>query len=174
MVELPYVVAVTPVLASPLKNVVTLPPRPLTPVLIGNPVALVKIAYEGVPILGVNNTGLVPKTKAPVPVSSVIAPAKLELEGVAKKVAIPEPRPLIPVETGKPVAFVNVTDCGVPKIGVTNVGLLLKTTLAEPVLSVSANPKFALVGVARNVVTFAAKPVIPVLNGNPVALVSTA
>jgi hypothetical protein len=44
-------------------------------------------------IAGVAIVGLVPKTSAPVPVSSVTAAAKLADDGVAKKVATPAPRP---------------------------------------------------------------------------------
>ena len=61
-------------------------------------------------ILGVVRAGLVAKTKEPVPVSSVTAEAKLALEGVPRKVAIPEPKDVIPVPplaTGSvPVTFV--------------------------------------------------------------------
>ena len=48
--------------------------------------------------------------------------------------------PVTPVVKGKPVPFVSVTDVGVPKIGVTNVGLVDKTTLPEPVLLVTPVP----------------------------------
>ena len=48
--------------------------------------------------------------------------------------------PVTPVVKGKPVAFVRVTDVGVPKIGVTNVGLVDNTTLPEPVLDVTPVP----------------------------------
>ena len=44
------------------------------------------------------------------PLSSVRADARLALEGVAKNVATPVPKPLTPVLIGKPVALVNVTD----------------------------------------------------------------
>jgi hypothetical protein len=81
------------------------------------------------PNTGVTNVGLVAKTNAPEPVSSVTAVAKLALEGVAKNVATPVPSPLIPVDTGKPVQLVNVPDWGVPRIGVVNVALVNKTVL---------------------------------------------
>jgi hypothetical protein len=48
--------------------------------------------------------------------------------------------PVTPVERGKPVALVSVTDVGVPKIGVTNVGLVLSTVLPEPVEVVTPVP----------------------------------
>ena len=79
--------------------------------------------------------GLVPKTSAPEPVSSVTAAAKLDDEGVARNVATPVPRPEIPVVTGSPVALVNVPDVGVPRIGLTKVGVLAKTTAPVPVSS---------------------------------------
>jgi hypothetical protein len=92
------------------KNVATPDPNPEIPVLTGNPVALVSTAYDGVPMFGVNKTGLEENTNEPEPVSSVTALARLELVGVAKNVATPVPKPLIPVATGRPVALVNVTD----------------------------------------------------------------
>ena len=48
--------------------------------------------------------------------------------------------PVTPVVKGKPVPFVRVTDWGVPNIGVTNVGLVDKTTLPVPVLDVTPVP----------------------------------
>ena len=103
------------------KNVATPVPRPLTPVLIGNPVALVSVAAEGVPKSGVTSVGEVAKTNEPEPVSSVTAAAKLALDGVASHVATPVPRPLmllglIPVQfdrlplLGVPSAPLNVTN----------------------------------------------------------------
>lgn len=56
------------------RNVATLVPSPLTPVLIGSPVALVKVAEVGVPKTGVIKVGEVAKTNTPVPVSSLTAP----------------------------------------------------------------------------------------------------
>jgi hypothetical protein len=79
--------------------------------------------------------GLVPKTRDPVPVSSVIAEIKLDDDGVARNVATPVPRPEIPVATGSPVALVSVADVGVPRIGLTNVGVLAKTNAPVPVSS---------------------------------------
>jgi hypothetical protein len=61
-------------------------------------------------------------TLAPVPVSSVNAEARLALEGVARKVATPLPKPLIPDVTGNPVAFVRVPEAGVPRTGAVRVG----------------------------------------------------
>lgn len=106
---------------------------PVTPVLNGKPVALVKVALEGVPSAGVTKVGLVANTREPEPVSFVTAAAKFAEDGVAKKVATPVPRPLTPVEIGKPVALVNVALEGVPKAGVTKVGDVAKTTAPVPV-----------------------------------------
>jgi len=63
----------------------------------------------------VPNVGNVANTKEPEPVSSVTALIKLALDGVAKNVATPVPRPLTPVDIGSPVPFVSVTDAGVPR-----------------------------------------------------------
>ena len=73
-------------------------------------------------IVAVVSVGEVAKTASPVPVSSVNAAAKFADVGVAKKVATLVPRPLTPVEIGKPVQLVRVPLEGVPRIGVTSVG----------------------------------------------------
>jgi hypothetical protein len=87
------------------------------PVATGKPVALARVIV-----------GPVANTNAPVPVSSDTTVLKLALVGVAKKVATPEPNPLIPVDTGKPVQVVNVPDTGVPNIGATKVLFLHKSS----------------------------------------------
>jgi hypothetical protein len=97
---------------------------PVTPEVRGSPVALVNTAAEGVPKFGVTKVGLVAKTNAPVPVSSVTAVIKFALDGVAKAVATPVPNPLTPVAIGKPVALVKVPEAGVPNIGAVIVGLV--------------------------------------------------
>jgi hypothetical protein len=124
------------------KKVATPAPRPDTPVLIGRPVALVKVPLVGVPRIGVTRVGDVANTNAPDPVSSVIAEAKFALDGVAKRVATPAPNPLTPVEIGKPVALVSVADVGVPNTGVTSVGLVDNTLFPEPVLVPTPVPPF--------------------------------
>lgn len=116
---------------------------PVTPVVNGKPVQLVKVPLDGVPRAGVTKAGLVANTNAPLPVSPVTAAAKFALEGVARKVATPVPKPLIPVATGKPVQLVKVPDVGVPSKGVTSVGLVDKTAEPEPVLVVTPVPPFA-------------------------------
>jgi hypothetical protein len=110
------------------RNVATPEPSPEIPVDTGSPVAFVSTPEDGVPSAGVVNVGdvyvappatvpeivglamvgLVPNTKAPDPVSSVTAEARFALDGVAKNAATPDPRPLIPVDTGSPVALVSV------------------------------------------------------------------
>ena len=84
----------------------------------------VKDVPVAAPMFGVTSVGVLANTNAPVPVSSVTAAAKLALDGVAKKVATPFPRPEIPVATGRPVALVRVPDDGVPRAGVVSVGLV--------------------------------------------------
>jgi hypothetical protein len=111
---------------------------PVTPVVKGKPVALVNVALVGVPNTGVTNVGEVANTAEPVPVSSVKAAARLALDGVARKVATPVPRPDTPVAIGSPVAFVKVALVGVPRIGVTKVGEVANTAEPLPVSSVKA------------------------------------
>ena len=147
---------------------------PVTPVERGKPVALVKVAKEGVPKLGVVSTGDVAKTASPVPVSSVSAAAKLAELGVPRKVATFVPSPLTPVDTGKPVALVRVAKEGTPKLGVVSTGSVAKTASPVPVSSEIAASKFAEVGVAKKVATFVPSPLTPVDTGKPVALVRVA
>jgi hypothetical protein len=155
------------VLPEPVEEVTPVPPLatgkvPVTPVESGNPVALVITPEEGVPKAGVTNVGLVANTLAPVPVSSVKTAAKLALDGVAKNAATLVAKPLIPVLTGNPVQFVKVPLVGVPKTGVTNVGLVESTLLPEPVEVVTPVPPLATGSV----------PVTPVVSGKPVRLVA--
>ena len=70
--------------------------------------------------------------------------------------------PVTPVVNGSPVAFVKVALVGVPRMGVTKVGEVLKTFEPDPVDVVTPVPPF----VTANV------PVTPVDKGNPVALVN--
>src|SRR6185312_8033545 len=140
------------------RPVVPVPPFPygsvpVIPVLSGKPVALVSVTDVGVPRTGVTSVGDVANTAAPDPVSLVIAAARFALEGVARNVATPEPRPLTPVEIGNPVALVSVTDVGVPRTGVTSVCDVANTAAPVPVSSVNAAARLALEGVARNVPT---------------------
>ena len=54
---------------------------------------------------------------------------------------------------GKPVALVSTAEDGVPKAGVTNVGLVANTKAPEPVSPVTAAAKLAELGVPKNVAT---------------------
>ena len=113
--------------------------------------------------------GAVPNTKAPEPVSSVTALARLAELGVARKVATPEPRPDTPVEMGSPVAFVSVPELGVPKAGVTRVGEVALTNppvpveLAPPKVSTIAetvvSSKTVLAAEVKEVIEKASEPV---------------
>ena len=73
----------------------------------GKPVAFVSVPDEGVPKAPPLTTG---------------APAEPTL--IAKAVATPVPKPVIPVDKGKPVQFVKVPEVGVPSTGVVSVGLV--------------------------------------------------
>ncbi len=165
--------------AGPVKSIKALlvPPFapgkiPFTPVVNGNPVRFVATPLEGVPRAGVTSVGDVANTTAPVPVSPVTAAAKLAVDGVARNVATPVPSPEIPVDTGNPVALVSVAADGVPRLGVVRVGDVPKTKAPVPVSSVTAEIRFALDGVARNVATPVPKPETPVEIGRPVPFVS--
>jgi len=138
------------------------------------PVRLVTVPLDGVPNAGVTRVGLVANTRAPEPVSSVIALAKLALDGVPNNVATPVPKevmpvpplatgkvPVTPVDRGNPVPLVNTTAEGVPRLGVVKTGLVDNTTLPVPVEVVTPVPPLATGNV----------PVTPVVNGKPVALV---
>lgn len=152
----PVMAAAKFVLLGVARNVATPAPSPLMPVLTGKPVQLVSTPLEGVPSAGVTRVGEVAKTAAPLPVSSVRAVARFALDGVAKNAATPAPRPLTPVEIGRPVQDVSTPLDGVPSAGVTRVGLSENTKAPDPVLSVTEVFKLALVGVARNAVIPAA------------------
>ena len=116
-------------------------------------------------MVGVVSAGEVAKTKLPpVPVSSVMAVFRLAELGVARKVATLVPRPLTPVDIGKPVQLVSVPLEGVPSIGVINVGLV-STTNFEPVpvwLAITVALPVLVITPVRSafVVTVAAFPVI--------------
>lgn len=145
------------------RNVATPVPKPETPVEMGKPVQLVSVPLDGVPRTGVvrvgdESVGDVPKTSAPDPVSSVTADARLALEGVARNVATPVPRPETPVEIGRPVQLVNVPDDGVPRTGVTKVGDVDKTTLPDPVEDVTPVPPLATGSVPETCVV---RPIFP-------------
>ena len=143
---------------EPVELVTPVPPLatgkvPVTPVVIGKPVQLVKTPAEGVPMLGVVNAGLVDKTLLPEPVLVVTPVPPLATGSV----------PVTPVVTGKPVQFVSTPADGVPMFGVVNAGLVDRTLFPEPVEVVTPVPPLATGRV----------PVTPVVIGNPVQLVKT-
>ena len=148
---------------------------PVTAVAIGKPVALVKSIAEGVPKSGVTKVGLVAKTKAPVPVSSVTAVNRFALDGVANAVATPVPNPLTPVAIGNPVALVKVPDAGVPKTGAVMVGLvnvlLVKVSVPSNVANVpeAAGKVIAVVPATAGAAIVAVPEVAPV-NSTEVAV----
>ena len=90
------------------------PNDPATTLEAGSPVQFVNVPDVGVPRTGVTSVGVFANTAAPDPVSSVTAEARLDEDGVAKKVATLVPSPDMPVLTGRPVQFVSVPDDGVP------------------------------------------------------------
>ena len=62
---------------------------------------------------------------------------------VANAPATPVPRPEMPVETGRPVAFVSVTADGVPRLGVVRIGDVDNTMLPVPVTALlSVTPPY--------------------------------
>ena len=69
--KFPEIVSVEAVLLATPVPPLAAPKTPVTPVVSGNPVALVKTTALGVPRSGVTKAGEVAKTKAPVPVSLV-------------------------------------------------------------------------------------------------------
>lgn len=96
---------------------------------------LLMLVAVATPRVGVVKDGDVAKTNAPEPVSSVTADARLDEDGVAKKVATFAAKPETPVEIGSPVQFVKVPEDGVPSAGVTSVGDVANTKAPEPVSS---------------------------------------
>ena len=60
-------------------------------------VTLLTDVADATPSVGVTSVGEVANTRAPVPVSSVTAAARLALDGVPRKVAMPAPKDVMPV-----------------------------------------------------------------------------
>lgn len=157
------------VLPVPVEAVTPVPPFatgrvPVTPVDMGRPVQFVNVPLVGVPKSGVTKVGLVANTLAPEPVSSVKAAAKFADEGVARNVATPAPKPLTPVLIGKPVAFVRVPEVGVPKRGVTSVGLVFRTTEPVPVEVVTPVPPLTTARTPVRLADSVVKKFVPSLN----------
>lgn len=106
---------------------------PVTPVVRGRPVPLVRTMADGVPRAGVTRVGLVERTVFPDPVEVVVPVPPLATGSV----------PVTPVVRGNPVALVSTTAEGVPSAGVTNVGLVDKTVFPDPVEVVVPVPPLA-------------------------------
>jgi len=148
---------------EPVDVVVPVPPFktgrvPVTPVVNGKPVALVRTTDEGVPSAGVTSVGEVLSTTDPVPVE-VVTPVPPFSTGRV---------PVTPVVSGRPVKFVATPDVGVPNAGDTSegvviVGLVDNTSMPVPVAVVPPVPPLRIGRV----------PVTPVDSGKPVRFVAT-
>lgn len=119
----------------PVAVVVPVPPLrigsiPVTPVDKGNPVKLVAMPDAGVPRTGVTSVGELDRTTLPVPVE-LVTPVPPFTAGST---------PVTPVLNGNPVKFVATPDAGVPRTGVTSVGLVDNTVLPVPVDAVTPVP----------------------------------
>lgn len=122
-------------------------------------VPVLKSPDVGVPKTGVTKLGLIDNTTEPVPVLVVTPVPPLATGNV----------PVTPVVKGKPVKLVAVPLAGVPRMGLTSVGLLDSTTLPEPVLVVTPVPPLATAKVPAKVIVPAAvmgppevvRPVVP-------------
>lgn len=101
-------------------------------VIVPVPKVMVPEKFAAAAVIVPVNVGEPANTAAPVPVSSVSAAARFALDGVARNVATPVPSPLMPVATGRPVAFVSVTEVGVPRTGVVNVGDVVRANVPVP------------------------------------------
>jgi len=149
----------------------------------GSPVKFVATPEVGVPSKGVTSVGDVANTLAPVPVSSVSAVAKFADVKEPNDAALPTDV-IIPVRLALvvtlpevnpdavPVILVPTKALGVPKAGVTSVGLVANTAEPVPVSSVNVAARLALVGVVKKVAIPEARPLTPELIGSPTALVS--
>lgn len=131
-------------------------PRPKVEVKSVVEVALVAVRFAKtlVPV----KVGLALNTSEPVPVSSVTAVMRLALEGAASHDAIPVASPLIPVDTGSPVALVSTAEDGVPSAGVTSVGEFESTMKPVPLTELaSVTPPY--VSAPESVVPFVTESV---------------
>ena len=123
--------ALSTVLPVPVLDVTPVPPLatlnvPVVPAIIGKDKQLDILPDEGVPNTGVINVGEVESTVLPVPVELVTPVPPLATDNV----------PVVPPTIGKPVAFVNTPELGVPKAGVIKV--------ADVTLTISPVPELAI------------------------------
>jgi len=120
----------------PVDVVTPVPPLPTgkvpdTPVAKGKPVQLVRLPEAGVPRAGVTRVGDVERTLSPLPVDVVTPVPPLPTGKV----------PETPVAKGKPVQLVRILPAaGVPRTGVTRVGVFERTLLPLPVDVVTPVP----------------------------------
>jgi hypothetical protein len=116
----------------------TVPLRPP----VGYPVQLAKLPEVGVPRRGVTRVGDALRTTDPVPVEAVtpVPPLATGRVPVTCVVKLTVPLKLAVVY---PVQFVNTPDVGVPRRGVTRVGLVARTLAPEPVDEVTPVPPLA-------------------------------
>lgn len=96
--------------------------------------------------------------------TEVTAPVKLALVTVEPAI---KPKAV-------PVMLVATMAVGVPRLGVTKVGDVAKTSEPVPVSSVTAARRLADEGVPKNVAMPVPKPATPVEIGKPVALIRSA
>jgi hypothetical protein len=149
-------------LPEPVDDVTPVPPLatgrvPDTPVVSGRPVALVSVANDGTPMLGVVSTGEVDRTLLPEPVDAVTPVPPLATARVPPSVSVPEPvmGPPVrvrPVEPPEPLTLVTVPPEPVAEI------------VMDPVLFVTVTPvpavSVALVSVLPVVLPISSWPLV--------------
>ena len=127
----------------------------MTPVESGRPVPLARPMLDGVPRLGVVNTGEITRAKFPVPLVPVTVTTPAAKSGTPVEAELFAPNPPLAVAsnpvalfTGTLVAFVRLMLEGVPRLGVIRTGLVCKTpTEPEPVeLAVQNTPEQLPIG----------------------------
>jgi len=172
------------------------------------PVKLVTTPDAGVPSAGVTKVGDVANTAEPVPVSSVKAPSSWADVNEPREAAFPTEVTIpvrfafvctvaaLPIDVTPPVKFALVVTLlavkavavpemfvptnavGVPRSGLTKVGLFDSTTLVVPVEDVTPVPPLATAKVPASVTTpvvavFGVSPVVPAENEDTAAAALT-
>ena len=145
-------------LPEPVLVVTPVPPLatgsvPVTPVVKGSPVRFVATPLVGVPNIGVTNVGLVDNTVLPLPVL-VVTPVPPFATGNV---------PVTPVVSGKPVVFVSTPADGVPRLGVTRVGLV-KLAFSPRAVCTAVKP----VSIASNSARSVEDEIVELVDGAPV------